>query len=112
MKNRTRPMILSDKNFDHHVLENPKPGVVHFRANWSGSSDIVAAILDDLAHDFQSKVAFGAVDIDENALLAKKLGVGAVPTLLFFKNGGVVDSIKGVISKDELAGKIETLCAN
>lgn len=102
-------MILTDKNFNHQVLENLQPVLVHFRANWSGSSDIMTAIIEKLSLEFFGKVKFGKIDADRYDQIAMKFGIKSVPTLIFFNHGRVVDRTTGVISKSELTNKLKAL---
>ncbi len=109
MKNKASLLTLTDKNFNHQVLENVQPVLVHFRTDWSGTSYIITAIIEELALQFSGKVAFGTIDIDAHSQVAKKFGIASVPTLLFFCNGRVIDRITGVISKSELIDKLKSL---
>ena len=106
MKKQTDTVTLTDGDFNRQVLEYPHPVVVCFTANWSGSSDIMLPIVDDLAERFAGKVRFGKIDADKNRRLAAELGVASVPTLVLFRKGSVVEIIQGVISGSELAEKV------
>ena len=109
MKNKANILTLTDKNFNHQVLENLHPVLVHFKANWSGSSDIMTPIIEGLALEFSGEVAFGQIDADKYGQIATKFGVESIPTLIFFNHGRVVDRTTGVISKSELTNKLKAL---
>ena len=109
MEKQTAIITLTDKNFNRQVLENLQPFVVHFRANWSGSSEIMTSIIDDLALEYSGEVLFGKIDADEHSQIAVKFGIECVPTLLFIHHGRVVDQTMGMISKSELADKLKAL---
>ncbi len=109
MKNKASLLTITDKNFNHQVLENLQPVLVHFAANWSGSSDIMTPIIEDLALKFTGEVAFGQIDSDKYGQIAMKFGIESAPTLLFFNHGRVVDRTTGVISKSELRNKLKAL---
>lgn len=102
-------LVLTDKNFNHQALENLRPVLVHFCTRWSGSSDIMAAIIEDLAFEFSGEIAIGELDTDKFCQAGEKLGVDCIPTLLFFNNSRVVDRITGVVSKGELADRLKAL---
>ncbi len=97
-------ITLTDAKF---VLENPQPVVVYFSADWSGSANIVSLIVDDLAGRFSGKATFVTVDFDRQRQLAQRMGVASIPTLLLFCNGRAVDKVEGMISRSELAERIE-----
>ena len=109
MKNHPNVLILTDKNFNHHVLENNQPVLVHFMANWSGSSEIMTPIIEELSVEFSNEFTFGQIDSDKYGQIAMKSGVESVPTLVFFNHGRVVDRTTGVISKSELTNKLKAL---
>ena len=109
MKNKENLLTLTDKNFNHQALENHQPVLVHFRANWSGASDIMAPIIEDLALKFSDEVRFGEIDIEKNNQIAERFDVERIPSLLFFSRGEVVDRLAGVISKSELTDRLKAL---
>jgi len=106
---KNKAIILTNENFNHRVLENVLPVMVLFSASWSGSSDIMTPIIEQLALEFSSKLAFAKIDADKYGEISVKLGIDSVPTLLFFKNGRVVDRLTGVISKGKLGEKLKSL---
>ncbi|MCH8873843.1 thiol reductase thioredoxin [candidate division KSB1 bacterium] len=109
MKKKANLLALTDKNFNHQVLENLQPVLVHFRTDWSGSSDIITPIIEELALKFAGEVSFGKLDTDNHNQIAMKFGIESVPTLIFFNHGRVVDRTNGVISKSELTNKLKAL---
>lgn len=109
MKKKASLLKLTNENFNHRVLENVLPVLVLFSASWSGSSDILTPIIEELALEFSGKVISAKIDTDKYSEICLKFGIEAVPTLLFFKNGRVVDRLTGVISKSEVANKLKAL---
>ncbi|MCI0699260.1 thioredoxin [candidate division KSB1 bacterium] len=98
--------ILTDKNFQKEVLENPAPVLVEFGAEWCGACHILAPILEQLTKEFDGQIRIGRVDIETQARIAKEYGVQDPPVLLSFKNGRVVEQIVGVIPKQIIAARL------
>lgn len=96
-------------NFDLEVKKSSQPVLVDFSAVWCGPCQMVAPIVDQLAEDFSGKAKVAKVDIDASQDLAEQFKVMSVPTLLFFKNGEVVDKIVGAVPKTMLVEKLNSL---
>jgi thioredoxin 1 len=95
-------VTITQNNFTREVLQSPIPIVVDFWAEWCGPCKMIAPILDELAPEYEGRVRLGKVDIDQNQELAAQYGINAIPTLLVFKNGQVVEQIRGLRGKREL----------
>ncbi len=91
------------------VLASGKPVVIDFWAEWCGPCRMIAPIVDELAVEYGDKVVIGKCDVQENDDIAVKYSVRNIPTLLFLKNGELVDKQVGACSKDALKEKIEKL---
>jgi len=100
---------LTDKNFEENVLKSDKPVLVDFWAEWCGPCRIVGPIVDELATEYDGKALVGKVDVDNNPEVATKFGIRNIPTILFFKDGEVVDKQVGAAPKTTLASKIDSL---
>lgn len=100
------PQHADSKNFDELVSKNTNV-VADFWAEWCGPCRMVAPILDELAKEYAGKVLFLKVNTDQNPKLAARFGITAIPTLLFFKNGRVVDRVVGALPKKDLKRWIE-----
>lgn len=100
-------VTLSDSNFDEVVTGADKPVLVDFWAEWCGPCKMIAPILDEIAEEKGDAVQIAKVDVDKNPALSQKFQVRAIPTLLLFKNGEVVNQIVGMTSKGDLISKIE-----
>ncbi|HAW59423.1 MAG TPA: thioredoxin [Bacteroidales bacterium] len=101
--------ILTDQNFDEVVLKSDKPVVVDLWAEWCGPCRSLTPIIEDLAQEYSGKVVVGKLDVDSNPQTTIRLKVRNIPTILFFKNGEVVDKQVGAVPKSVLISKIEKL---
>jgi len=100
---------ITDANFDEVVLKSDKPVLVDFWAVWCGPCRMIAPIVDELHNEFEGKAVIGKVDVDSNPGIAAKYGIRNIPTILFFKNGEVVDKQVGASPKKALEDKINAL---
>ena len=98
---------LKEENFESVVNEGVS--LVDFWAPWCGPCIMIAPIIDELATDFDGKAKICKVNSDEETNLALNFGIRSIPTILFMKDGKVVDTIIGATSKQSLADKINSL---
>lgn len=98
---------LSSANFDDTIAAN-KVVLVDFWANWCGPCKMLAPVLDQVAAEMPN-VCIGKVDVDENQELAQRFGVASIPTLVYFKNGKVVDMSQGLTGKDAIKAVLNKL---
>jgi thioredoxin 1 len=101
-----KPVEVTDKTFDE-TIRNNQLVVVDCWAPWCGPCQMVAPIIEELAKQYAGKVLFGKLNVDENSLVAMQYGIMGIPTLLFFKNGELIDRIVGAIPKQMLEQKIK-----
>ena len=85
------------------------PLVVDFWATWCGPCRMIAPIIEELAADFDGQIVVGKCDVEENDDLAAEFGIRNIPTILFFKNGEVVDKIIGAQPKAKIEEKFKAL---
>jgi len=97
----------TDTNFQETVLENDKLSVIDFWAPWCGPCKMVGPIIDELSQEYDGKVSIGKVNVDDNPEISQKYGVRNIPTILFIKNGEVVDKKVGAVPKHMLNKMIQ-----
>ena len=100
---------INDSSFETEVLQAEKPVLIDFWAPWCGPCRAIAPIIEDLAGTYGDKIKFAKCNVDDNPVIPGKYGVKAIPTLIFFKKGEVVDQITGMIAKPKLVAKIDSL---
>jgi thioredoxin 1 len=98
---------LTDANFKKEVLESKMPVLVDFWAEWCHPCKMLAPIIEELAKVYANKIIIGKLDVEKNPKTATHYGVMSIPTLIFFKNGKVMEQVAGVLSKAGLRKKIE-----
>ncbi|HAM34657.1 MAG TPA: thioredoxin [Elusimicrobia bacterium] len=100
---------LTDATFQREVLESPQPVLVDFWAPWCGPCRMLAPVIKELSEEYQGRVRVAKLNTDEHSNAAGTYRISAIPSLLFFKNGKVVEQLVGVHSKAEIKKIIESL---
>jgi thioredoxin 1 len=100
-------VTLTQENFAKEVLQSPQPILVDFWAEWCGPCKMLAPILDELAAEYDGRVRIGKVDIDQYQNLAAEYGISAIPTLLLFQRGQVVDQLRGLRNRRDLKASLD-----
>lgn len=102
--------IITDANISE-LEATGLPIVIDFSATWCGPCKKIAPIIEELASEYDGRVIIGKCDVDDNDELTSKYGIRNVPTVLFIKNGNVVDKNVGAAPKSDFVAKIEALLA-
>jgi thioredoxin 1 len=98
---------VTDANFEEEVEKAEGLTIVDFWATWCGPCRMVAPILDQLATDYQGKVKITKLDVDANIKTGSRFNVRSIPTMLFFKDGKVVDQIIGAVPRTHIEQKLQ-----
>lgn len=99
---------VTDENFEE-LLNSGNPMVLDFWAEWCGPCRMVSPIIDELASEYEGRVIIGKVDVDSNNDVVGQFGIRNIPTVLFFKDGKLVDKQVGVTQKSAFVTKIDAL---
>jgi thioredoxin 1 len=100
--------VITDANFEA-LIKGDKPVVVDFWAEWCAPCRTIGPFVEELASEYAEKVFVGKMNVDENEETPALFGIRSIPTLLFFKEGAVVDKVVGATSKEVLNKKIKAL---
>lgn len=98
---------LTDTNFQEEVLDKKGLTVVDFWAEWCGPCKMISPIIEELAEDYKDKIVVGKVNVDDNPELSIKYGIRSIPTILFVKDGEVVDKMVGAAPKQAFVNKVD-----
>ncbi|MGN6714796.1 thioredoxin [Anaerocolumna jejuensis] len=99
----------TDDNFEQEVLQSQVPVLVDFYADWCGPCKMMAPVIEEIAADYEGTVKVGKLNVDEAPNISSKYRVMSIPTLLFIKDGQVVDTVIGAVPKAQLTDKIEKI---
>jgi len=98
---------LNEETFENEIRKDPLPLLVDFWAPWCGPCRVIEPVIDQLASEYHGRARVAKVNVDENPGLAARYSVHSIPTILFFRNGDVVDRVVGAVPKTKLQEKLE-----
>ena len=100
---------VTDSSFDEDVLNSESPVIVDYWAEWCGPCKMIAPILDEVAGEYDGKLTVAKINIDENQETPQKYAVRGIPTLMIFKDGEVIGTKVGAMSKSQLSAFIDSV---
>jgi len=100
---------VNDVSFEQEVLQSDKPVLVDFWAAWCGPCRVVKPIVEELAKEYEGRAKVVKVDVDACPETSEKFGIRNIPTLLYFKDGKIVDKLVGAANKNTLVEKLDAL---
>jgi thioredoxin len=101
-----KPIVITDKDLEQSATQYPLL-ILDCWAEWCGPCRTLGPIIEELANEMSGKVVFGKLNVDQNMVIANKYRISAIPTMLVFKNGRLIDKIVGAYPKGALAAKIQ-----
>lgn len=95
-------MDVDDSGFESDIIQSNKPVMVDFWAPWCGPCKAIGPVVEELASEYGDRIKFAKCNVDDNPVTPGKYGIKAIPTLIFFKDGQVVDQITGMVARTKL----------
>ena len=108
-KNFNMALEFTDANFAELAEKSDKPVIIDLWAEWCGPCRMVGPIVEEIAKEYEGKAVIAKLDVDSNPVTTAKFSVRNIPTILFMKNGEIVDKQVGAVPKSVLVGKLEKL---
>lgn len=102
-------MEINQDNFKDGILNSDKPSLVDFYAEWCGPCKAIAPMITTLKEEYNGKINVIKIDVDSNPQLAIEYNIRSIPTIMFFKNGAVVNTINGAVPKQKLTEVMNSL---
>ena len=103
----SKPVTIDDSNFEQLVLQAKTPVLLDFWAAWCAPCLMVAPVVEELAEEYEGRIMFGKVDVDQNPKIASKYGIMSIPTLILFKDGSPISNVIGFRPKAQLKESLD-----
>ena len=103
----SKPVEVNDSNFEEIVLKSKMPVLADFWAPWCAPCRMVAPVVEELAEEYDGKISFVKVDVDQNSKTASKYGVMSIPSLIIFKDGSPASNLVGFRPKADLKRSLD-----
>ncbi len=100
---------VTDNNFEEVVMNSEVPVLVDFWAEWCGPCRMVGPLVKEIGQEYEGRAKVGKLDVDSNPEVSAKFGIRNIPTILYFKNGKVVDKQVGAVPKNVISSKLEAI---
>lgn len=100
---------VTDESFEKEIINSDLPALVDFWAAWCGPCRMVGPVVEELAKEYEGKIKFAKMDVDQNRQTPTKFGIRSIPTLIFFKNGEVAQTIIGAQPKSNIDEELKKL---
>ena len=100
---------VTDENFENEIINSDLPSMVDFWAEWCGPCKMVSPIVEELAREYEGKIKVASMDVDSNRQTPAKFGIRNIPTLIFFKDGKVAQTIVGALPKSHIDEELKKL---
>ncbi len=105
------PIAITDTSFEDEVIKSETPVLVDFWAEWCGPCKMIAPIVEELAKEYDGKIKFTKMDVDENTRTPMKFGIRGIPTLILFNDGKAIEQVVGAVPKSVLKKKLDSALA-
>ena len=100
---------INEQNFKKEILEEKNLALVDFYADWCAPCKILSPVIEELSNEYEGRLKAGKLNVEEAGAIATRYSIMSIPTLLFFKDGQIIEQIVGALPKQQLKAKIETL---